>query len=97
VTESRIPGDAIDAGATDIAASATTLLAQLNLLPSEGDRQKAGQAGAAFGGPPDSVAIIESGATAASKWWSTAIGLSGAGLTGAIGAVWNDQIGRAHV
>lgn len=63
-----LPGKAPDAESGDVLGPAVLVLKALNLLPSEeqgGIRQ-------AFGGPPESVSVLEAGATAASKWWSVA-------------------------
>jgi hypothetical protein len=67
--------------ADDLATPTVDLLRDLNLLPTPGDLEAADGPNAAIGGPPQSVALIESGATALAKWWSVA----GAG---AVGAIW---------
>jgi hypothetical protein len=54
----------------DIATSAVTLLYDLNLLPTETDLNTAGVGAAAFKSPPTSVALIEAGGTALTKWWA---------------------------
>ena len=54
----------------DVAPSIVSLLYDLNLLPTQADLAAAGGAGAVLGGPSQSVAVIESGATALSKWWA---------------------------
>ena len=56
------------------------LLIDLDLKGTAQDAQKAGSAGAAFSGTPDGVAILEAGATAAAKGWSTVIAALG-GIT----------------
>jgi hypothetical protein len=54
---------------------------------------------ATFTGPPDSVAIIEAGATALSKWWSVVIaGLGGAAaITSAATKFWSGQTGGVRI
>ena len=70
-----------DAENDDTLKPTVALLRGLNLLPDEGDLEKAGKFSSAFKGPPDTVALIEAGATAASKWWA-------AGLGGGVIAAW---------
>lgn len=78
--KSQIPTKAAGDG-DDIAPPTTALLRELNLLPSPEDLKAASGFVAAFTGPPESVAVIEAGATAATKW-------SSAGLGAALAAVW---------
>jgi hypothetical protein len=68
----------------DLGPPLAQLLVDLDIRGSDDDRTTAGSASAAFTGTPVSVAIIEAGATAASKGWAVAIG----GLGGAT-AVWS--------
>lgn len=86
VYQSKIPGKAVDQG-EDLVKPTQDLLRSLNLLPGAG--ATLGNAGYAFSGPPDSVSILEAGATAATKGWSTAIGLSAAAVSAWIVKVWN--------
>lgn len=44
-----------------------------------------------FKGPPQSVALIEAGATAASKWWATGIGVSVLGAWAKLLTWWGSQ------
>jgi hypothetical protein len=67
--------------ADDVATPTVGLLQDLNLLPKADELQKADGPSAALGGPPQSVALIESGATALAKWWSV-VG------AGAVGGLW---------
>jgi hypothetical protein len=67
--------------ADDLATPTVGLLRDLNLLPQAGELKDANGPSAALGGPPQSVALIESGATALAKWWSV-VG------AGAIGGLW---------
>lgn len=60
----RLPGNAIDSNGSDVAGPAVAILRQLYLLPTSTELDKAGSASALFGGPPQSVAVIEAGATA---------------------------------
>ena len=76
----QVPSSAVTED-DDIFRPTAALLCGLNLLPPKGDLKKAGKFSSAFGGPPDTVALIEAGATAASKWWA-------AGLGGGVIAAW---------
>lgn len=92
----KIPGAAVQSVTPDhddISKPTTQLLRDLSLLPEPGDLAKAGGATALFTGPPDSVAVIEAGATAASKWWATGIAVSGTAVVARITTVW-DSIGE---
>lgn len=84
-----------EGSATDLL---TKLLIDVGVLPDPADTPKS-QVGWAFTGTPPSVAILEAGATASAKGWSTFLGLVG-GATAATAAVthfWNAQSGAAHV
>ncbi len=72
--EIRIPGNAIDPEGADVAAPAAGVLRELHLLPTKEELAEAGKAAALLGGPPQSVAVIEAGATALSKWWAGGLG-----------------------
>lgn len=87
----EIPGRSVKATATDISEPTRTLLSDLNLLPSADDLKQA-DGWAALTGPPDSVAILEAGATAASKWWSATIAGSAAVISARILTMW-DRLG----
>ena len=65
----------------DVAQSIVTLLYDLNLLPTKAQLDAAGGPGPFIGGPPQSVALIEAGGMALSKWWA-------AGGAVLIGGVW---------
>lgn len=70
------------------------LLRFLNALGIKGtsiETDAAGGPAAAIGGPPQSVALIEATATAASKWWSAGLGASVAGLWGVVSLWWDGQ------
>jgi hypothetical protein len=81
VEKVQIPATAVSAAGDDILAPTTELLRGISLLGSDQDNKKADGFGAAFSGPPASVALIEAGATAASKWWA-------AGLAGGVAVAW---------
>jgi hypothetical protein len=67
----------------DVGPPLAQLLIDLDIKGTESDQQQAGSFGMAFTGTPTSVAIIEAGATAASKWWSAALAALGGGT-----AIW---------
>jgi len=75
-TPVRFPQGAHDTG-DDLSAPVVQLLQDLHILASDDDSKKAGTAQSALTGPPQSVAIIEAGATAVTKGWSVAIALLG--------------------
>jgi hypothetical protein len=70
--EVRIPRKAVSDD-TDIREPARNLLEGLNLLGTREETEQAKGFTAAFTGPPQSVALIEAGATAAAKWWSAGL------------------------
>ena len=76
---------------TDVATAAVGLLYDLNLLPSKQDLADAGDFGAAFGGPPASVSVVESGATALAKWWAVAGTVIATGTWAAVAGFWNKE------
>jgi hypothetical protein len=89
----QIPADAVLTAGNDILQPLNDLLGAqgLNL---KGDPDAASQAGspaAVFGGPPQSVALIEAGATAVSKWWATGLGATVAGAWAAVSGWWSGQ------
>jgi hypothetical protein len=77
--------------ADDVLPDTRALLQNLYLLPDKDEMVAAGKPSAMFGGPPQSVALIEAGATALSKWWAAGLGASVLGLWPAILAFWDDQ------
>ncbi len=86
----KIPGVAVARSAPDqddIEAPTLALLRGLSLLPTEDDAKKNGPA-AAFRGAPDSVAVIEAGATAASKGWAVFIAGGAAAVAARVVTVW---------
>lgn len=94
----RLPEQALDTTGTDILPPLKELQQGLGVLPTDADRAKSG-AGATFVGPPDSIAIIEAGATAFSKWWSAAIGALGgtAVITSLATKFWSGQPGGVRI
>lgn len=85
VSDIQIPAKAIDANGADLLEPLQGLLRGINVLPTDADMAKAGTVWATFGGPPQSVALIEAGATAANKWWA-------AGLGGTVLTVWGSLL-----
>jgi len=84
---SQIPASAV-AQTDDLVAPTTALLASLNLLPSKEDLADAKGFTSAFKGPPESVALIEAGATAANKWWAAGLGVAVLAAWGAVRTWW---------
>jgi hypothetical protein len=67
------------------------VLQGLNLLGSTSDDNAAEGFMSAFSGPPQSVALIEAGATAMSKWWAAGLGTAVIGVWGAVRVFWGSQ------
>lgn len=86
----KIPGNAVSDG-TDVGLPVRTLLEELGLLGTPGQSEGADGFTAVFSGPPQSVALIEAGATAASKWWATGLGASVIAVWGSVAAWWPKQ------
>jgi hypothetical protein len=93
-----IPEQALNASGADILSPLKELEQGLGILPDDTDLAKSGAA-ATFTGPPDSVAIIEAGATALSKWWSVVVaGLGGAAaITSGVTKFWSGQTGGVRI
>lgn len=87
---SALPSKAVSPG-EDLLVPLQDLLRGLNLLASSTDLAKANGFSAAFSGPPDSVAVLEAGATSFSKWWAAGIGASAVTLWGSVGVWWAKQ------
>jgi hypothetical protein len=81
----RLPGDAFDSEGEDVLGPSVDVLKALNLIS---DKSQDGVS-SAFTGPPDSVAIIEAGATAASKWWAVTGAAAFAGVWASVRTFWN--------
>jgi hypothetical protein len=75
VSTVQIPSNAVSQG-TDLQEPVVSLLHALSLLGSPKEMDAARGPGAVVGGPPQSVALIEAGATAGSKWWAAGFGTS---------------------
>jgi len=90
----KIPGAAIDDHGTDLLVPLQKLLTGINALGSSND-----STGGAFQKPSQAVAIIESGATALTKWWSGAVGAVGGAtaITAAITKFWSGQHGDVRI
>lgn len=88
-TDIRIPGKAVSDDA-DLRKPVRSLLEDLNLLGTEEEAKKAQGFKAAFAGPPQSVALIEAGATAAAKGWAAGLGAVVISLWGAVAKWWPD-------
>jgi hypothetical protein len=84
----RIPNKAVSDG-TDVRGPAEALLRGLYLLPRGDDLQKADGLGSVLHGPPQSVALIEAGATAAAKWWAAGLGASVLAAWGSLVTWWD--------
>jgi hypothetical protein len=96
VFDVRVPNAAV-AGDT-IDEPTVKLLRALNLLPSKADMGKGSRPWAAITGPPESVALIEAGATAATKWWATGLGASVVSAWGAVRTWWSgEETGNQHI
>jgi hypothetical protein len=83
----QVPLKAVSDGA-DLRKPVRVLLKDLNLLGTDAEARKAGEFAAAFTGPPQSVALIEAGATAAAKWWAAGLGASVVGIWGSVANWW---------
>jgi len=67
------------------------LLQELDLLGTKEQTESADGFAAVFTGPPQSVALIEAGATAATKWWATGLGASVIAVWGSVANWWPEQ------
>lgn len=84
----QIPSNAVSED-EDVRVPVRNLLEDLQLLGGEDDDSKG--LDALLRGPPDSIALIEAGATAATKWWAAGLGAALVGLWGSIAAWWPTQ------
>jgi hypothetical protein len=86
----QFPAHPVDDSGNDISAPVVSLLEKLSILSDPTELEKANGPGAVISGPPQSVAIIESGATALSKWWSAGLGatLTGGTILTAVTGFW---------
>lgn len=81
----------MDADGADIGEPTELLLQKLRLLGTADEVEASGKVSAAFGGPPQSVAVIEAGATSLSKWWAAGLGAAALAAWPAINRFWNDE------
>lgn len=90
----EIPGQAIDTSKQDVLDPLQKLLTGINVLGSSTD-----STGGAFSTPAQSVAIIESGATSLTKWWTGAAGALGGAtaIAAAVTRFWNGQQGGTRI
>lgn len=65
----QLPSGAVSTG-SDLWSPLQSLLVGLNVLPTDADLDKADGLSGLLQGPPQSVAILEAGATAAAKAWA---------------------------
>lgn len=89
----QIPSRAVS-DLDDVLRPTTELLRGLNLLGTEDELKEADGPITAFGGPPQSVALIEAGATALSKWWAAGLGVSVTAVWAAV-VKWFDDLQAA--
>lgn len=94
IYSSQLPAKAVSTDGDDLVDPVTNLLRALSLLPKRGEVTGPG---AAFTGTPDSVSVIESGATALSKWWAAGAGAAILGLWTSVGRWWAIQTGPIQV
>lgn len=93
----QIPASAVQDDGKDLSAPVAQLLRDLSLLPTATDLKEAGKATRAFTGTPDSVAVIESGATAISKAWAAGLGTAAVAGWGSVVGFWNSNQGERSV
>jgi hypothetical protein len=90
VTSAAIPSRAVSDG-DELVAPTKDLLIGLNLLGTDKDNEGADGVTSVISGPPQSVALIEAGATAAAKWWAGGLGTAALGAWTAVGIWWPEQ------
>jgi hypothetical protein len=91
MTDVQIPAMAVQLDGKDLLDPLQCLLRGVNLLGSQEEMNSAGKASAAISGPPQSVALIEAGATAANKWWSAGLGATVLTMWGYLANWWGGQ------
>jgi hypothetical protein len=67
-----VPAKAVDVDGADLGKPTVEYLRALGLLPLKGETADGWRA--VLGGTPDSVSVIEAGATSLSKWWAAGLG-----------------------
>lgn len=90
----QIPSRAVS-DLDDVLGPTNELLRGLELLGTKEDLEAANGATALFRGPPQSVALIEAGATALSKWWAAGLGASLAAVWATV-AAWFEGLPAAN-
>lgn len=95
----QIPEEALDKEGKDVLEPLKTTLTGLNVLGEEDGSKKTTGIASTFISPPDSVAIIEAGATSLSKWWVAAVGALGgtAAITAGVTSFWSGQAQNTRV
>lgn len=91
MTDVQIPAKAVADDGTDVTKPVRAVLEDLSLLGTKEQMKEAGEWVSAFKGPPQSVALIEAGMTAAAKGWSAGIGASVIAMWGAVFKWWGEQ------
>jgi hypothetical protein len=89
--EVQIPSQAVAPDGADLCPPVRGLLEGLDLLGTSDESKQADGIQAVFKGPPQSVALIEAGATAAAKWWAAGLGATVAGLWVAVAGWYEKQ------
>src|ERR1035437_7127104 len=89
-----IPGQSVDSTESDILGPLQKLLAGVSAWGGSN-----ASTGGAFSTPDQAVAIIESGATALTKWWAGAVGAVGGttAISAAVTKFWSDQHGGTRI
>ncbi len=87
----KIPANAVLATGDDVLQPVSDLLQSLDLKGSDDETKDAGKPSAIMGGPAQSVALIEAGATAVSKWWATGLGATVIAAWSTIFGWWGKQ------
>ncbi len=85
----QIPAAAVASAGDDVSVPLAQLLRDLSLLPTKDDLEKSSKLTTAITGTPDSVAVIEAGATAVSKAWAAGLGVAATTLWGSVVKLWD--------
>jgi hypothetical protein len=86
----QIPGKAVS-DEKDVRQPTRELLEDLYLLGTKDDYAKSGSFSSLFTGPPESVSVIEAGATTATKWWAAGLGAAVLLLWGYVRKWWPNE------
>lgn len=87
---SALPASAVAADGEDLVAPTQTLLQGLYLLGTTAEMAQGDGFNAFIGRTPQSVAVIESAATAISKWWTAGLGAVVISAWGSVVKYWGD-------